>query len=110
MNSCASIKTCWIARVKRELGLTRGRAPNNLGDAVPPPPPPVRQAIKEFIEEFRAREGRVPTYKEIQKGAFLKLKSPSPETDPFVYAEDWALETGMPDLAREHHRYAEGGA
>lgn len=52
----------------------------------------------------------MPTYKEIQKGAFLKLKSPSPETDPFVHVEDWALETGISDLAREHHRYIEGEA
>jgi hypothetical protein len=44
----------WIALVKRELGLTRGRAPNNLGNLVPPPPLSVRQAIKDFIEEFRA--------------------------------------------------------
>ena len=110
MNSAASIKTCWIAWVKRELGLTRGRAPNNLGDVVPPPPPSVHQAIKEFIEEFRAKEGRIPTYKEIQKGAFGKLKSPSPETDPFFHVENWALETGIPDLAQEHHRYIEGEA
>ena len=107
MHSFASIKTCWIAWVKRELGLTRGRAPNNLGNIVPPPPPAVRQAIRDFIEEFRAQQGRVPTYKEIQRGAFLKLKFPSPETDPFLQVENWALETGIPDLAREHHRYIE---
>ena len=107
MNSSASIRTCWIALVKRELGLTRGRAPNNLGNLVPPPPLSVRKAIKDFIEEFRAKEGRVPTYKEIQKGAFLRLKLPSPETDPFFQVENWALETGIPDLAQEHHRYIE---
>lgn len=109
MNSPASIKTCWIAWVKREMGLTRGRAPNNLGNLVPPPPPPVRQAIREFIEEFRVKEGRIPTYREIQKGVFLRLKCPSPEADPFFRADEWALETGAADLAQEHDRYAGQG-
>jgi len=109
VESFESIRTCWIARVKRELGLSRGQAANNLGDVVPPPPPHIYGAIREFIEEFRSREGRVPTYREIQRGAFLKLKSPSGETDPFLHVDDWAMETGMPDLASEHHRYLEEG-
>jgi len=30
------------------------------------------------------------------------------ETDPFFHVEKWAVETGIPDLAKEHHRYIEG--
>jgi len=107
LNSSASIRTCWIAWVKRELGLTRGRAPNNLGNLVQPPPPSVQRAIRDFIEEFRAKEGRIPTYKEVQKGVLPMLKIPSPEADPFFQVKDWAVKTGIPDLAQEHHRYIE---
>ena len=32
------IKTCWIAKAKRDLGLTRGKASNNKGFKVSPPP------------------------------------------------------------------------
>ena len=35
-----SVKTCWIAEVKRSLGLTRGSAPNaGEGRGAPPCPP-----------------------------------------------------------------------
>lgn len=30
------------------------------------------------------------------------------ETDPFFHVDKWAVETGIPDLAKEHHRYIKG--
>ena len=45
-----SVKTCWIAEVKRELGLTKGTAPNaGQGRGAPPCPPRYRDAIKRCI-------------------------------------------------------------
>ena len=45
-----SVKTCWIAEVKRELGLT-GRSAHNAGRGrgAPPCPPRYRDAIRRFI-------------------------------------------------------------
>ena len=47
-----SVKTCWIAEVKRELGLT-GRSAHNAGQGrgAPPCPPRYRDAIRWFISE-----------------------------------------------------------
>ena len=46
----SSVKTCWIAAVKRELGLTKGRAPNaGKGRGAPPCPPRYRDAIVRCI-------------------------------------------------------------
>lgn len=46
----SSVKTCWIAEVKRELGLTRGAAPNHgRGVGAPPCPERCRKAIREAI-------------------------------------------------------------
>ena len=48
----SSVKTCWIAEVKRELGLTRHRAPNaGQGRGAPPCPPRYRDAIRRFISQ-----------------------------------------------------------
>ena len=41
-----TVKTCWIAEVKRELGLTRGHASTwGKGKGEPPCPPWAREAI-----------------------------------------------------------------
>ena len=46
----SSVKTCWIAEVKRELGLSSHRAPNaGQGRGAPPCPPRYRDAIRRFI-------------------------------------------------------------
>ena len=50
----SSVKTCWIAEVKRELGLTQRRASNaGQGQGAPPCPPRYRRAIERCIEEVR---------------------------------------------------------
>ena len=50
-----SVKTCWIAEVKREMGLTRGPAPNRgQGTGAPPCPKDYRVAIKRCILEHLA--------------------------------------------------------
>ena len=42
----SSVKTCWVAEVKRELGLTRGSAPNTgRGQRAPACPPKYKEAI-----------------------------------------------------------------
>jgi len=74
-----------------------------------------------FIEHYRAltsgknagiemkTEGRVPTYREIQQGVekLLRKKS-SKQNDPFLSVEQWAVETGIRDLAGEHDACAWG--
>ena len=46
----ASVKTCWIAEVKRSLGLAGKRAPNaGQGNGAPPCPPRYRVAIKHCV-------------------------------------------------------------
>ena len=46
------IQTCWIAEVKREMGLTKGAAPNRgLGDYAKPCPPKYKSAIREYLSE-----------------------------------------------------------
>ena len=43
----SSVKTCWIAQVKRDLGLVGQRAPNaGRGQGAPPCPPRYRLAIE----------------------------------------------------------------
>ena len=50
----SSVKTCWIAEVKRELGLTGGRASNaGQGKGAPPCPPRYRLAIERRIRNRR---------------------------------------------------------
>ena len=50
-----SVKTCWIAEVKREMGLTRGPAPNRgQGAGAPPCPPHYKEAIRRCIRESLA--------------------------------------------------------
>ena len=45
-----SVKTCWIAEVKRELGLTVNRAHNSgQGQGAPPCPPRYRETIRRFV-------------------------------------------------------------
>ena len=47
-----SVKTCWIAEVKRELGLTRHRAHNvGQGRGARPCPPRYRSATRQFISK-----------------------------------------------------------
>ena len=47
----SSVKTCWIAEVKRGYGLTERRAPNaGQGRSAPPCPPRYRDAIRRCIE------------------------------------------------------------
>ena len=104
-----AIKTCHIAWVKREMGLTRGPAWNRLGQGpkVPPPPQHIRQAIRSFIEKVMRTEGRVPTYREIQQGVEKLFREKSPkQSDPFLSVEQWAVETGIRDLAEEPDAYA----
>ena len=46
----SSVKTCWIAEVKRELGLTQRRASNaGQGRGAPPCPPRYRNTIERCI-------------------------------------------------------------
>jgi hypothetical protein len=46
----SSVKTCWIADVKREMGLTRGVAPNTgRGIGAPPCPEKYRREIKKVL-------------------------------------------------------------
>ena len=48
----SSVKTCWIAEVKRELGLTRGAAPNAAqGQGAPPCPPKYKDAIRRALSD-----------------------------------------------------------
>jgi len=47
----ASVKTCWIADVKRERGETRGPAPNRgAGQGAPPCPAEYRKAIRAVLD------------------------------------------------------------
>ena len=47
----SSVKTCWIAQVKRELGLAGQRAPNaGRGKGAPPCPPRYRLVIERCIK------------------------------------------------------------
>lgn len=103
MKSPNAIRTCWIAHVKRDLNLTRGKSHRNQGDKVGPPPDQIYNTIKQVIEEFRKKEGRVPTYSEIQKAAFLKLQANN--SDPFLETDKWAIPTGIKDLSERHHEY-----
>ena len=49
----ASVKTCWIAEVKREHGLTKGPAPNGgQGRGAPPCPPRYRNAIMRCLSLY----------------------------------------------------------
>lgn len=105
MNSPNAIRTCWIAYVKRDLNLTRGKSHRNQGDKIGPPPDPVYKAIREVIEDFRNTQGRIPTYHEIQKAALLKLQANN--SDPFLETEKWAMSTGIKDLSERHHDYLE---
>jgi len=42
-----SVRTCWIAEVKREMGLTQGPAPNTgQGERSPLCPPKYKKAIR----------------------------------------------------------------
>lgn len=46
----SSVKTCWIAEVKRQFGLTQRRASNaGQGKGAPPCPPRYRRAIARCI-------------------------------------------------------------
>jgi len=46
----SSVKTCWIAEVKRELGLTRGSAPNTgRGQGAAACPPKYKEAIRRVL-------------------------------------------------------------
>ena len=46
----SSIKTCWIAQVKREKGLTRKHAHNyGKGKGAPPCPAHIKEVLKEII-------------------------------------------------------------
>ena len=47
-----TVKTCWIAEVKREMGLTRGPAPNRgQGEGAPPCPQHYKDAIRRCMLE-----------------------------------------------------------
>lgn len=72
------VKTCEIAEVKREMGLTRGPAPNRLTSqpkikARPEVKPLIRQVIEEAVRE----RGRVPTYRQVQEAVLRKLSRKS---------------------------------
>jgi|TARA_Y100000310_G_C20285491_1_gene624674 hypothetical protein len=48
-----TIKTCWIAEIKFEHGLTRGKAPNRLGSKrVYPCPKNYRTKIEDVLRYF----------------------------------------------------------
>ena len=48
----SSVKTCWIAEIKREFGLTRGPAPNRgKGRGAPPCPPRYRTVLRSVLRE-----------------------------------------------------------
>ena len=50
-----SVKTCWIAEVKRELKLTGHRAHNaDHGQGAPPCPPRYRDAIRRFVSRTQS--------------------------------------------------------
>lgn len=50
----SSVKTCWIAQVKRDLGLAGQRAPNaGRGQGAPPCPPCYRLAIERCIQSAK---------------------------------------------------------
>ena len=45
-----TVKTCWVAEVKRELGLTTRVAPNRgQGAGAPPCPPRYKEAIRQCL-------------------------------------------------------------
>ena len=45
-----TVRTCWIAEVKRELGMTRGPAPNRgQGTGAPPCPTRFKDAIRHCV-------------------------------------------------------------
>jgi len=47
----SSIRTCWIAEVKREKGLTRGHAHNyGKGKGAPPCPKHIKKVLREIIK------------------------------------------------------------
>ena len=51
-----TVRKCWIAEVKRSLGLTRGPAPNTgKGVGAPPCPSKHKIAITRIINGFRVR-------------------------------------------------------
>jgi hypothetical protein len=53
----ATVRSCWVAEVKRERGLTRRRAPNaGEGEGAPPCPDRYRKAIGRFLP--KGRKGR----------------------------------------------------
>jgi hypothetical protein len=46
----SSVKTCWIAEIRRELGTTRGPAPNTgQGQGASPCPPKYKEALKHIL-------------------------------------------------------------
>jgi hypothetical protein len=46
----SSVKTCWIAETKRELGTTRGPAPNTgQGQGAPSCPPKYKEVIRHIL-------------------------------------------------------------
>jgi len=60
--SPSSVKTCWIAEVKRSLGFPVRPAWNRgQGKGAPPRPPNIRRAIQEVL-----RRSPGLTYREIQ--------------------------------------------
>ena len=53
-----TVRTCWIAEVKREMGLTGRRAWNTgMGVGAPPCPPRYKAAIRACIRGLSARAG-----------------------------------------------------
>ena len=48
-----TIKTCWIADIKSQHGLTRGNAPNRFGEERTNPCPPIhKEKIEDVLRYF----------------------------------------------------------
>lgn len=69
ISSPNGVKTCWIAEVKAEMGLTRGLAPNRVSKTIRKVQTPeyIKPFIRKAIEKIRDLYGRIPTYQEIQR-------------------------------------------
>lgn len=74
MEKETAIRTCSIAEAKERLGLLTRKAHNRHGGRKTKTPARVLAAVEEVIEEEIRNGGTVPTYTEIRRRAFERLK------------------------------------
>lgn len=75
MDKETAIRTCSIAEAKDRLGLLTRKAHNRHGARKIKTPEHVLEAVEDVIEEEIRNGGRVPTYLEIRRRAFERLKN-----------------------------------